>query len=204
MYASVAETHTERYYSKDNQYPDDPQIPAQYKLKSDAFWGSGYDHGHICPSADRLGSTEANVQTFFLSNMQPQVNGFNAGVWENMESQIRTWTKGLSKTDTLYICKGGTIDNPAQYTTRSSGLIVPGYFYMAVLEKNSQGYKAMGFWIRHEANDDENLSQYVVNIEDLQRETGIDFFCNLPDEVEDKVEGLPVDKVRLAWGFPAH
>ena len=67
--------NTSRYYSTTNQYPDDESIPSQYRFESDPFWRSGYDHGHICPSADRLASADANYQTFFMSNMQ------TAGEW---------------------------------------------------------------------------------------------------------------------------
>lgn len=67
--------------------------------------------------------------------------------------------------------------------------------------KNSNGYRAMGFWIKHEANKDTNLAKYVVNIDELEKFTGIDFFCNLPDDIENHVEGLPLENVLRAWGF---
>ena len=74
---------------------------------------------------------------------------------------------------------------------------------MAVLAKNSLGYKAMGFWIEHLDVDQRSkgVTSFVVNIDDLEQKTGIDFFCNLPDDVESKVEGLSVDKVKIAWGL---
>jgi endonuclease G len=201
MYASINEKNTSRYYSTTNQYPDDESIPSQYRFESDPFWRSGYDHGHICPSADRLASADANYQTFFMSNMQPQVNGFNAGVWGNMENQLRTWNRNDFR-DTLYVCKGGTIDNSSQIlTTTGKGLIVPKYFFMAILCKNSSGYKALGFWVEHQVNSDEDLGKYVVSIDDLEAKTGIDFFCNLPDDIENSVESLPVENIKRAWGL---
>lgn len=203
IYGSNRETHTSRYYSDTDQYPQDPQLDAQYRWKQDPFWRSGYDHGHLCPSADRLNSREANVQTFYLTNMMPQVNGFNAGVWATMETWVRNQVTASSK-DTLFVVKGGTMDNSDQYTTmaRTGGdLIIPKYYYMAVLMHNSSGYKAMGFWIEHKANSTRNLSPYVVNIDELERLTGIDFFCNLPDDTENHVEGLPLEQVKRAWGF---
>ena len=42
----------------------------------------------------------------------------------------------------------------------------------------------MGFWIQHKSNVSTDLSPYVVNIDELERLTGIDFFCNLPDDIE--------------------
>ena len=201
MYASNSVAHTSRYYSDTNQYPADPDIPSVLYFTSDPFWGSGFDHGHICPSADRLCSAEANYQTFFLSNMQPQFNKFNAGLWAKMEGQVRTWNRAQFR-DTLYVCKGGTIDRADQLLmTTAKGLLVPRYFFMAILCKNSQGYKALAFWVEHENRSDNannNLYPYTISIDQLEELTGIDFFCNLPDDKEKEVESAVFPQ---AWGL---
>ena len=54
MYASNRVSNTSRYESDDNQYPQDPDLPQAYRWETDPFRRSGYDHGHLCPSADRL------------------------------------------------------------------------------------------------------------------------------------------------------
>lgn len=203
LYSANLVNKTSRYYSTDNQYPYDPDLPAGLYFNGDPFWGSGYDHGHICPSADRLYSKEANIQTFYLTNMQPQRNVFNAGLWADMESYVRSQA-GTRQCDTLYVCKGGTIDAADQLmATLANGLMVPKYFYMALLMKNSSGYKAMGFWVEHTSQNlkGDPLGKYVVNIRDLERKTGMDFFCNLPDDIEEHVETLPVENVKKAWGL---
>jgi endonuclease G len=190
-------------YSK--QYPTDPDFnngKAWTAGGGDPFWGSGYDHGHMCPSADRLNTRNANYQTFYLTNMMPQVNGFNAKVWATMETWVRNQVKAGSTTDTLFVVKGGTIDHADQVLpNKVHGMTIPKYYYMAVLMHNKSGYKAMGFWIEHKANDTTNISPYVVNIDTLEKLTGIDFFCNLPDDIENHVESLPLDNVKRAWGF---
>lgn len=204
MDASNSIRNTDRYVDKENQYPQDPLLDAQYQFASDPFWGSGYDHGHICPSADRLNSREANIQTFYLTNMQPQLNGFNAGVWQNMENWIRG--KNISSfRDTLYIVKGGTIDNASQVLPEKvHGMIIPKYYFVAILCKNhidDLGYKAIGLWFEHKNNQGALNASYVVNIKQLEELTGIDFFCNLPDDIERRVENLDVEKVCRAWGI---
>lgn len=211
IYGSNREEHTQRYYVAGNdrysrQYPTDPDLHCSTAWKAgrntDPFWGSGYDHGHMCPSADRLNSYNSNYQTFYLTNMMPQVGDLNSGIWSDMERWVRNWIKTSSR-DTLFVVKGGTIDNAGQYKTLSShqNLIVPNYCYMAVLMKNSSGYRAMGFWIENKANNKSGLAQYVVNIDQLESLTGLDFFCNLPDDTENHVEGLSLDQVKRAWGF---
>lgn len=180
--------------SAECQYPNDPDLPAAYRMSADPYKYNGYDHGHICPSADRLRSSESNYQTFYITNMQPQLNIFNAGIWEVMEEQVRTWA---SMSDTLYVCKGGTIDKEEHIikylTDQINGknkIPVPRYFFMAVLSKKGNNYKALGFWVEQLNEDHTNdaLSGYAVSIDLLERYTGIDFFCNLPDDTESKVE----------------
>mgnify|MGYP002622806835 CR=1 FL=1 len=204
MCESMKTQNTSRYYDKSDQYPYDTRIPESCQFSYDPFWGSGYDHGHICPSADRLYSYDANKQTFYLSNMMPQVNGFNAKVWANMEQKVRDWSK-KSSCDTLYVCKGGTIEpttmcQDAVMLTRAGGWIIPKYFFMAMLKKKGDSYSALGFWIEHKANDTDQLAQYVVNIDELEEKTGLDFFCNLPDNVEVQVESMPRENIIRAWG----
>ena len=190
-----------RYYSDSNQYPQDPDIPSAYTFATDPYWHSGYDHGHICPSYDRLNSREENIQTFYLSNMQPQRNKFNSGIWLKMEQLIsKTWNTNQFR-DTLYVCKGGTIDKEEQILTRlGNGLIVPRYFFMAILCKNSQGYKAIGLWVEHRNEDrsNDNIMDYVVSIDELERLTDIDFFCNLPDDLEETTERVVYP---VSWGL---
>lgn len=200
MYESISVTNTSRYrpdtnttLTPDSQYPNDEFLSTEYCFTVDPYKSTGYDHGHICPSADRLGSAEANRQTFYLTNMQPQVNGFNAGVWENLESTLRKWDRNGVR-DTLYVCKGGTIDNESQIAsylgTGINRIPVPKYFFMAILCKNSRGYKAIAFWLEHKAGNDsgDSLKKYAMSVDELEELTGIDFFCNLPDDVETAVE----------------
>ena len=208
MYATNRKQNTSRYYSDTNQYPMDPDLPVQYYFDYDPFRGSGYDHGHICPSADRLYSKDANIQTFYLTNMQPQRHVFNAGIWEKMEEKLRSWMSTGSKAeDTLYVCKGGTIDAVAGVTddpiltTLSNGLVVPRYFFMALLRKQKTGYKALAFWVEHTDDDHSNdpLGNYVISVRELERRTGIDFFCNLPDDIENEVETTTVENIKWLW-----
>ncbi|MCR5130525.1 MAG: DNA/RNA non-specific endonuclease [Prevotella sp.] len=196
-----------------SEYPNDPDLDSKYHFTSDPYRYSGYDHGHIMASADRSYSynNKANTQTFYMTNMQPQVNSFNAKVWANMEAKVRSWNTNNFR-DTLYVVKGGTIDRWDQIiTTIGSGqnkIPVPKYFFMAVLCKKSStnttaagGYRALGFWIQHKSNSDTDLRPYVVNIDELEEKTGIDFFCNLPDQYEKVVESLPVEQVLRAWNM---
>ena len=185
----------------DGYMNDTQNLSSDEYYSTDYIYRSGYEHGHICPNADRTYSYRANYQTFYMTNMQPQYHKFNGftnkgsdqgeGLWVRMENWLRDITPS-NTTDTLYVCKGGTIDDDENIIERLQGrLIVPRYFFVALLMKNSMGYKAIGLWFEQKENewrDSEPLSNFAVTIDRLEELTGIDFFCNLPDDIENDRE----------------
>lgn len=187
-----------KYSRMSNFYFDTTNLTADEYYDEFKYF-PGYDRGHICPSGDRTASEEMNAQTFVMTNMQPQYHQFNGydkqtgdnGLWVRMENQLRKWADKLSATDTIFVCKGGTIDSETNIITRIGGkLIVPKYFYMAILRKSSFGYAGMAFW-SEQTNAwrmNETLRSHAISISELEKRTGIDFFCNLSDDVEAQVE----------------
>ena len=180
------------------------------------YSGSDFSRGHLCPSADRLCSREQNSQTFFLTNMQPQWQSHNGGLWARLESKVRDWAeKKVDNTyliDTLYIVKAATIGDVTLDGVTEDGvynfkcnnrLLVPKYFYMALLayRKSTDTYEALGLWTIHQDVNDSSTDygKYAITIDELERRTGIDFFCNLPDDIEEKVESGPIDY--SFWGL---
>lgn len=168
--------------------------PGDY-YETDYIYRSGYEHGHICPNADRTYSNRANYQTFYMTNMQPQYVSFNGrstnqSLWYRLENKVRGWVPKAAG-DTLYVCKGGTIDSEDNILQRIGGkLIVPKYFFVAVMLKTPSYSRAIGFYLEHTSRStaNENLADYAVSIDELEELTGIDFFCNVPDNTEDHIE----------------
>ncbi len=184
--------------SRKDAFQEDPDLPSSTRSTLSDYSGSGYSRGHLCPSADRLASSEQNSHTFYLSNMQPQWQSHNAGLWERLESQVRTWNS-TSYRDTLYVVKAATIEDVTLNGTTSDGIYstkcnnrlpVPKYFYCALLAVKNGQYQAIGLWTTHsnDAQSSTTLSSCAISIDELERRTGIDFFCNLPDDVEEAVE----------------
>lgn len=177
----------------DDPFQIDPEINDNLQPSIKEFGSSGFQRGHIVASEDRICSMDVNGQTFYMTNMQPQIGKFNIGIWEKMEEKIRSFTQ--TAYDTMYVCKGGTIDKSEQilgYT--KNGFIVPKYFFAAVMIKNKSGHKAIGFWFEHKKYypSTEKLSAHIVNIAKLEELTGIDFFCNLPDDEERLIENVNI------------
>lgn len=189
--------------SRSDDFKADPEVtvsPSNFYTQS-----STYSRGHLCPSADRLASKDQNKQTFFMTNMQPQYQNHNGGVWATLEGYVRTKWQPANNTDTLYVVKAATIANVTINNTTSTGiittttdkeghtLVVPKYFYMAFLyyDKSANSYKAFALWTEHLSSNNPNAATVInsrISIDELERRTGIDFFCNLPDDIEATVE----------------
>src|ERR1017187_7588170 len=81
----------------------DTNLPSNfYVVASTDYSGSGYDRGHMCPSADRTDNVTDNDMVFFMSNFVPQTPDNNQGPWENLETYCRT----LAQTNELLIICG--------------------------------------------------------------------------------------------------
>ena len=153
------------------------------------FTGSGGVRGHICASEDRVYSRDANEQTFYYSNMSPMHYDFNGGFWMDLEIAVRdAWAYKATFCDTLYVVKGGTIREGEYRLSDNGRLPIPRHYWMALLCRKSGTYKAIGFWVEHKPTTTGTIADCAVSIDQLERSTGIDFFCNLPDDIEEQVE----------------
>lgn len=185
---------------RSDAWQEDLNIPTQYRTSKSDY--SGYTRGHLVSSGDRVYSLAANKQTFYYSNMSPQQSaGFNTGggVWNNIEDKVQAWGKITNSSDTVYVVKGGTIDgdsNIREWT--SSGVAVPKYYFMTILSYKNKQYKGMAFYVEHKANSTKDIAQFALSIDQLEQKTGINFFHNLPDNIETTVEQ---NYNRSDWGL---
>lgn len=181
---------------RQNDFRDDPQLPAKYHLGGYAYF-TPYQRGHMCASADRLFSTEANSQTFYYTNMCPQIRDFNEHIWAALEAKVREWR---TKFDTLYVVRGGVLSADRYVTVRGKKLNVPSKYWMALLgrtvKRSGDTFTAIAFCLDHKeyggdqqfTTHREDISRSATSVERLENLTGIDFFPSLPDEVERQVE----------------
>lgn len=157
------------------------------------YKGSGYDRGHLCPAGDRRFSEYAYNETFYTSNITPQKNEFNAGIWNRLEQQVRRWCKRYG---TLYVITGGVLDNNLPEIGMED-VAVPEAFFKIVLRKTGNDYRVVAFLIPHEESI-KPLSDFLVPLDELEKVTGLDFFYELNDELEKKME-QELDK--SSWTF---
>ena len=180
----------------------DPMIPPQYSTES-MFKNSGYDRGHLVASHDRVYSREANMQTFYYSNMSPQLPSFNQKYWSKLEQQVQSWGRNKSFRDILYVAKGGTIrDDQVENTKVKGRIVVPKYYWMAMVVKKGATYHGLAFWLEHKEWDMKTpMMTVAISIDELEKKLGFDLFHNFPDEIENKFEAEdPSDpRVRAHW-----
>ena len=189
----------------------DPKLPAEMQTGDSDHTNDGFDRGHLCASEDRVYLKEANDQTFYYSNISPQLKDFNGGFWRKLETRVQTWGRSTADGvyDKVYVTKGGTLNKLLKNfngttvdggtpTTDANGFTIhglacPEYYFMAVLSQKDDVFHAIAFLVPHKEGMTKNpssdeLKEYVVSVDKLEEETGIDFFCNLPDVLENEVE----------------
>lgn len=170
-------------------YKTDPNIPTKYQTEKKDYY-SPYNRGHMVASSDRLYSQDANSQTFYYSNISPQlITGFNQGgsTWDAIENKVQEWAKVSNPKDTTYIVKGTSIDYSILETGKY-GVQIPKYYYSTILSYKNGQYKAIGFYIEHKSDKSKNIKACAKSIDELESLTGLDFYHNLPDEIENAVE----------------
>lgn len=154
---------------------------------------SGYDKGHLCPAGDRRFAKDAHDETFLTSNISPQEHKFNAGVWNRLEQKIRYWAK---KNDGIFVVTGGVLKGNLK-TIGDENVAVPNQFYKVILDNTNGKMKMLAFLMNHE-DSDLPLYKFVVSVDEVEALTGIDFFPELEDSIENTLEASSSYK---SWSF---
>jgi endonuclease G len=157
------------------------------------YKNSGFDRGHLCPAGDRAYSQKAYNETFLTSNISPQRHDFNSGIWNTLEQKVRYWA---SKYNGVFVVSGGVLNGDME-TIGDEQVAVPNQFYKILIDTNSGKTKMIAFLMPHE-NSQKPLYKFVVPVDSIEVLTGIDFFPELEDTLEDKLEASANYK---EWSF---
>ena len=170
----------------------DPFLPASKQSNVSGGYKEGdngwYARGHQLPSADRTANESLNATTFYGTNITPQNNDFNAGVWATLEGRVRSWA---NSSDTLYVVTGCVTDGAVHYVyDRSNNKVtVPTAYYKAVLRYRKDatighaGYMAAAFWYNHEGFPKNFSKNESLSVAALEERLGYELFVNLSDAV---------------------
>lgn len=153
----------------------DPQVTAQgwVSATNADYRNSGYDKGHLLPSADRSGSVAENRATFLFSNIAPQLPKLNRGPWKELEEELRRSTQ---RYDTLYIVTGGVFGKGSTRVIGANRVGVPELFYKAVVFRRGDDFDGVGYVMPNREGIARDYRQYRVSIDSVERLTGLDLF----------------------------
>lgn len=153
---------------------------------------SGYDRGHLAPAGDMKWSKEAMSQSFLMSNMSPQVPGFNRGVWNRLEAKVRDWAVG---NDSILVITGPVFYGVTEFIGENR-VGIPQYYFKVIADISAPTYKTIAFLIENKSST-ANLSSFAITIDSLENLTGYDFFSTQPDrDMIDRIESI-ID----IWGW---
>lgn len=173
---------TIKVVERGNSFRSDLAVPTGSANNAD-YKGSGYDRGHLAPAADMGWSKEAMMESFYYSNMSPQVPGFNRGIWKELEEQVRQWALDNLA---IYVITGPVLEDDLP-TIGPDSVSVPRYYYKVILDYTKPGLKGIGFLLPNESST-LPLQHFAVSIDSVEQATGIDFFPALPDPQEKVLE----------------
>jgi endonuclease G len=155
--------------------------------------GFGYDRGHLAPSADFRWSEKALSESYFYSNMSPQLPEFNREKWADLEGLLRGYIFEHPKTQ-LYVITGPILNDSLLVIERGVNKVsIPNYFFKVVLDLSNE--KAIAF-IMPNKEMKYPISSYAVTIREVEDITGINFFHQLDNVLEQRLES---QKDVLVW-----
>lgn len=161
------------------------------------YTGSGYDRGHMAPNyviASRYGRS-AQLETFLMTNITPQKPNLNQKSWQRLEEVI---ANDFSEWHGDFWVVTGPIFDEKRKTLKNSGVIIPKAFYKILIKPTTQERPAiaLAFIFPQTAKARASLMNFVSTIDEVEAQTGIDFFSKLEDDFEDKLES---SKTPEAW-----
>lgn len=175
--------HSSGHCSRTNDFRADDMLPSNHRIDEYAYRDSNFDRGHMCPAGDNKWSARAMSESFLMSNICPQNHELNGGDWEKLESRCRGWAKHYGE---VFIAAGPIFYNDDYQTLGENRVAVPDAFFKVVLRIGKKP-AALGFVYPNEGTH-HPMDYYVKSVDEVEEITGLDFFYNLPDDIEESVE----------------
>lgn len=180
--------------ARQNDFRPDTSLPAGwYQVQATDYSGSGYDRGHMCPSADRTKTVADNSATFLMTNMIPQAPTNNQQTWANLESYCRTLVNAGNE---LYIISGG--QGISGYIANGH-VAVPTNTWKVIIvlpagtddvARVTGATRTIAVFMPNTNSVVSDWKQYRVSVDYVESLTGYDFFSNVPDSIENQIEAV--------------
>jgi len=180
----LTKEHMAGTHPRSDDFRPDPDLEPGQRAELADYKNSGYDRGHMAPAADMRWDARAMSESFLLSNMAPQVGiGFNRGIWAVLEGKIRDWTIARGE---LYLVTGPIFAPGGDKRIGKNKVSVPTHFYQVVFDPVR--VEAIAFILPNKKLKADTLSTYITSVDEVEKETGLDFHSELEDSVEVLIE----------------
>ena len=158
---------------REDDFRPDPAVPKQYQSILADYAGNPYDRGHLAPAGDNTQNDDTMSESFFLTNMVPQVPNHNRGIWKQLETAVRNWV--LEGKD-IYVVSGTIYSG--QYLTIGKGQVgVPTHMWKVIIDR--QNARAIAFLFPNAPLPVKDLPKYATTVEQIEQSTGINFMPQL-------------------------
>ena len=184
--------HTIKAVERSNKFIEDPLVKTGSAANED-YAGSGYDRGHLAPAADMGWSQLTMEESFYFSNMSPQVPNLNRGLWKQLEEQVRLW----AKEDSIVLVVTGPILKDSLPSIGPNKVSVPTAYYKVILDVAYPQIKAIAFVMPNEPIQGK-VEDYITTVDSVELLTGLDFFPLIDNQVESILES---GYCRSCWQF---
>ena len=168
---------------RSDKFMPDPKVKGR-SATNDDYKGSGYDKGHMAPAADMKWSETVMEQSFYFTNICPQVPGLNRGVWKYLEEDIRKWA--IRDSALVIVCGPLFTKEQVRYIPETH-VAIPDAYFKVVCSPYTPEPRGIAF-IFPNGKVSKKASEYVVTIDSVEAITGMDFLSKLPDDIENKIE----------------
>ncbi len=159
-------------------FRSDPNVRAEASHSD--YSNSGYDRGHLVPAHDMDFNERAMSESFYMTNVSPQVPEFNRGIWKELEGKVRKWAK---KEKRLYVITGPLLKKTIERADRISatGPTIPRGFFKIIMDYEEPEKKAIAFMFKNKTIN-QPLERFVTTIDLVETYTNLDFFPDLTRE----------------------
>ncbi|WP_010664822.1 DNA/RNA non-specific endonuclease [Marinilabilia salmonicolor] len=169
-------------YERTNTFAEDTLVLTKTANDEDYKY-SGYDRGHLAPAADMAWNEQAMQESFYYSNISPQLPAFNRGIWKVLEALTRSWAQNNRS---LYITCGPVFLNEDS-VIGDNQIVIPTHFFKTILIYNSTEKQSIGFLLPH-GRYQGDIFDFAVPVDSIEKVTGLDLYHKLPDTIEKTLE----------------
>ena len=158
-------------WPRTNAFVADQSLPPNKRSTPQDYAGSGYDQGHLANDAHQTWDQQTGFESFLMSNMSPQLPGFNRGIWKLLESATGAWV--FSRQTQVIVFAGHVYDPNTSRKIGRNQVVVPDALYKIVVDTRTG--EALAFYFPHQENLGNDLTRFQVTVADIERVSGIVF-----------------------------